>query len=327
MRIGLVCNPPTDQHLAWASQIGVSDYVVLRYSTVDSGEKLAAECQRAANFGLKLSVIEADIPFADIVHAGPNQKSQIENVLQFIQQMGRQGIEIFCYNFMPESDWTRTSFAVKTRGGALTNEFDLSQMDDHLETRGRTINAGRLWENLTTFIRAVVPVAEAAGVKLAMHPDDPPLPELKGCAQIMHTEEDFSRLFAIDPSPVNGLCFCVGSFAAGGADIPALIRHFNKRIHFAHFRNLRGVVPRFFEPFQDDGDVDMAAAMQALRENNFSGPIRPDHVPTLEGEAPVGDGYHMLGRLFAVGYLRGLMHGLEFDGDGGNRSRSQDRDR
>jgi mannonate dehydratase len=311
MRLGLVCNPPTDQHLTWAAQIGVTDYVVLRYSTVDTAEKLAAEVHRAASFGLKLSVIEADLPFVDIIHGGPNRDTQIANVQRFIREMGRQGIEVFCYNFMPETDWTRTSFAVVTRGGALTNEFDLAKMQGHLAPPERRITASRLWDNLTTFLRAVVPVAESAGVKLAMHQDDPPLPELKGAAQIMHSKADFARLFEIAPSPANGICFCTGSFSAGGADIPALIRHFGNRIHFAHFRNLRGTVPKFWEPFQDDGDIDMAAAMRALRDINFRGTIRPDHVPKLDGEPGVGDGYHMLGRLFAVGYLRGLMHALE----------------
>ncbi len=311
MRIGLVCNPPTDQHLTWAAQIGVTDYVVLRYSTVDTPEKLAAECERAAKFGLKLSVVEADLPFTSIIHGGSNRDAEIQNVQRFIREMGRWGIEVFCYNFMPETDWTRTSFEVVTRGGALTNEFDLAKMKGVFARPQRRTTAEQLWENLTTFLRAVVPVAQTAGVKLAMHPDDPPLPELKGAAQIMHTKQDFSRLFEIEPSATNGLCFCTGSFAAGGADIPALIRHFGKQIHFAHFRNLRGTVPRFSEPFQDDGDINMADAMRALRDIDFTGPIRPDHVPKLEGEAGVGDGYHMLGRLFAVGYLRGLMHALE----------------
>jgi mannonate dehydratase len=302
MRIGLVCNPPTDQHLAWAAQIGVTDYVVLRYSSVDTPGKLAAESERAARFGLKLSVVEADLPFANIIHGGPKREAEIQNVQRFIREMGRHGVEVFCYNFMPETDWTRTSFEVVTRGGALTNEFDLTKIKNQFARAERRATSDRLWENLTTFLRAVIPVAETAGVKL---------PELKGAAQIMHTKQDFSRLFEIEPSPTNGLCFCTGSFAASGAEIPALIRHFDKRIHFAHFRNLRGTVPRFSEPFQDDGDINMAAAMRALRDIKFTGPIRPDHVPKLEGEAGVGDGYNMLGRLFAVGYLRGLMHAME----------------
>ena len=316
MRIALVLTPPTDLNLRRAAQIGVTDFVA-RYPFGNTPEKLRAECERAASFGLKLSTIEGYIPLNDIIHNGPERESQIENVQRLIETMGQNGVEILCYNWMPNDDWTRTSFDIVTRGGALTNEFNLTDLKGHRASADRCISAEKLWENLEYFLRAVVPVAQAAGVKLAMHPDDPPLPELLGAAQIMHEPQAFERLFEIEPSSANGMCVCGGVFSSLGEDVAALVRRFGPRVHYAHFRDVRGTVPHFVETFHDDGQQNMAEIMRAYRDIGFSGPMRPDHVPKLDGEEGIADGYTMLGRLFAVGYMRGLMHAVESeDSDG-----------
>ena len=314
MRIALVLTPPTDLHFRLAGQIGATEYVA-RYGFVDTPRKLAAERARAESFGLKLSVVEGYIPLAEIIHGTAGRDAQIANVQRLIESMGRNGAEVLCYNWMPNDDWTRTSFEVETRGGALTNEFNLASLGSALAPPSRRISAEKLWENLAYFLERVVPVAQSASVKLAMHPDDPPLPELLGAEQIMHKRESFEKLFALDSSPANGMCVCTGTFASLGEDVPALVRRFGARVHYAHFRDVRGTVPHFVEAFHDDGKSDMAAMMRAFHDIGFAGAMRPDHVPKLEGEAGRADGYTMLGRLFAVGYLRGLMHAVESEGN------------
>ena len=142
-----------------------------------------------------------------------------------------------------------------------------------------------------------------------MHPDDPPLPEFNGQPRIMNSVASFERLGELVPSPRNAMCFCQGTFATMGVDIPATIRRLGDRIRYVHFRDARGTAERFVETFHDNGPTDMAAAIRALKEIGFAGPLRPDHVPVLEGEDDSEPGYTMQGRLFAFGYIRGLMHG------------------
>ena len=154
----------------------------------------------------------------------------------------------------------------------------------------------------------LLPVAEECGVTLAMHPDDPPLPELLGKPRIMHTVESFERLVTLVPSERNAICFCQGSFATMNADIPSTIHQLGPHIRYVHFRDVRGTPQSFTETFHDNGPTDMAAAMRAFHEIGFDGPLRPDHVPQLVGEDDGEPGYTMLGRLFAYGYIRGLMH-------------------
>ena len=173
------------------------------------------------------------------------------------------------------------------------------------------ITAEELWRNLEHFLRALLPAAEDAGVTLCMHPDDPPLLELLGRARIMNSVENFERLVQLVPSPANAICFCQGTFAAMGCDIPATIRRLGPHIQYVHFRDVRGTRDDFVETFHDNGPTDMAAAMRAYRDIGFTGPMRPDHVPQLYGEDDGEPGYTMLGRLFAYGYMRGLMHATE----------------
>ncbi len=140
-----------------------------------------------------------------------------------------------------------------------------------------------------------------------MHPDDPPLPALLGNARIMNSVENFERLVNLVPSPNNGICFCQGTFAAMGVDIPQTIRRLGPHIRYVHFRDVRGGGDSFVETFHDNGPTDMVAAIKAYRDVSFDGPIRPDHVPQLVGEDAGEPGYTMLGRLFAYGYIRALM--------------------
>jgi mannonate dehydratase len=171
-----------------------------------------------------------------------------------------------------------------------------------------TVTEEQLWDNLKYFLERVVPVAEKADVKLAMHPDDPPLSPIRGLGRIMRSVENYQRLIDLVPSPVNGITLCQGNFALMTDDLPGVIRHFGrqKKIFFVHFRDVRGTPERFVETFHDDGQTDMRACLQAYREIGFEGVLRPDHVPTMEGDSNEHAGYSSVGRLFAIGYIKGL---------------------
>jgi mannonate dehydratase len=175
----------------------------------------------------------------------------------------------------------------------------------------RQLTPARLWDNLERLLNELLPVAEQHGVTLCVHPDDPPLPELLGRPRILHTVEGFERLVQLAPSPANAICFCQGSFATMNVDISATIRRLGPWIRYVHFRDVRGTPEDFAETFHDNGPTDMVAAMRALREVGFAGPLRPDHVPQLVGEEDGEPGYTMLGRLFAYGYIQGLMQATE----------------
>jgi mannonate dehydratase len=186
-------------------------------------------------------------------------------------------------------------------------------MKDAPLTYAGVVTDEQMWDNFEYFLKRVVPVAEEAKVKLALHPDDPPISPIRGLARIMRSVEAFKRVIDMVPSDYNGITFCQGCFAEmGGVDIPATIRYFGERgkIFFVHFRDVRGSVPVFEETFHDEGDTDMAAAMRAYLHIGFDGPMRPDHVPTLEGEPNDAPGYMLLGRLYAVGYMKGLLDAI-----------------
>ncbi|MBN8526978.1 MAG: mannonate dehydratase, partial [Planctomycetes bacterium] len=164
----------------------------------------------------------------------------------------------------------------------------------------------RLWENYAAFIAAVMPAAEAAGVSMGLHPDDPPVPQLRGVGRIFTSPEAVDRALALSPSPSHRLTFCQATYRAMGADPEALARRWGRRIGFVHFRDVAGTAEDFREVFHDEGPTDMAAMVRAYGDIGVDGPIRVDHVPTMAGEDNGAHGYALQGRLFAIGYLKGL---------------------
>lgn len=309
MRIAIALTPPCDQYFAWSAQIGVTDFVA-RYNMIQTPEKFKALQDWAGSFGLRLSVVEGYLPIEDAVYGRPEREAGIDEICRLIETMGELGVPTLCYNFMPFFDMIRTNFFAPDRGGATSNSFDADLLTDVVPENER-IYKDELWENLEYFLKRVLPVAESAGVHLAMHPDDPPTRTIRGCDQIMNSVEDFEKLVELVPSPANGICFCQGTFAEMGVDIPATIRRLGPHIKYVHFRDVIGSLPRFQETFHDNGKTDMYAAMKAYHDAGFHGAARPDHVPIMQGEEGDGRGYTMLGRLFAVGYMRGLIHAVE----------------
>jgi mannonate dehydratase len=227
--------------------------------------------------------------------------------------MGKVGIPVACWNWMAVFNWMRTSLTIPTRGGALVTGYDHALMANAPYTEVGEVTEATLWTNLKTFMEAIVPVAEKAGVKLALHPDDPPISPIRGVGRILTSPDAMAKAIDLVPSKNNGLTFCQGSFSTMNADIPAEIERFAKRdaIHFVHFRDVKGTPARFQETFHDAGQTDMWEAMRAYRKFGFTGPMRPDHVPTMAGEENGDPGYEVLGRLFAIGYIKGLAEGVE----------------
>ncbi len=312
MRLATVLTPPNDRNLRWVAQCGVTD-MTIRYPGPELSE-LIAERDRIAAYGLRVSVVEGYLPIENIKLGNDQRDAEITLMQQLVQHMGQAGIPILCYNFMAGTDWVRTQTNAPERGGAWVTRFDVDQAHDAISlqhTAGKIqpqqIGAGKLWQNLHYFLERILPVAEQAGVVLAMHPDDPPLDEFLGRARIMNNVENFERLVSLVESTSNAICFCQGTFAEMGVDIPSTIRRLGKHIRYVHFRDIRGTREHFAETFHDNGPTDMFAAICAYRDIGFDGPMRPDHVPQLAGEEDGEPGYTMLGRLFAYGYMRGLM--------------------
>ncbi|MDB4925810.1 mannonate dehydratase [Mucilaginibacter sp.] len=267
--------------------------------------------------GMKLRVIEGPPALGEktkLALAGRDE--EITNFITFMKNLARAGVDTICYNWMPVIGWYRTDMAKPGRGGALVTAFDYEDIKNAPVTQYGEITKEALWKNLEYFLKAVVPEAEKAGIKLAMHPDDPQVDSIKGIARIMTTVDNFDRLLKLYPSPNNGITMCQGNFSLMGANIPTVVNHFGKqgKIHFVHFRNVRGGKVKFEECFHDEGQIDMHAAMKAYYNIGFKGPIRPDHVPTMDGDSNAHAGYSTIGTLYALGYIRGIMESVSKTG-------------
>jgi len=271
-----------------------------------SQQSLAKAKAAYQQIGLPLEVIESRPPMEKIKLALPGRDEEIEVVCALLRNMGAVGIPVWCSNWMPILGVMRTSRTIPSRGGARVTGYDHEQMRDEPPTEYGTIDEEQQWENLKYFLERVVPVAEEAGVKMAMHPDDPPLSPIRSVARIISSIDNYQKMIDLVPSPANGIAICQGNFALMTDDLPGAIRHFGEqdRLHFVHFRDVRGTPEKFSEAFHDDGQTDLAACMRAYRDIGYKGVCRPDHYPKM-GDDDYAD-EHSLARLFAIGYFKGL---------------------
>jgi len=309
-------------------QMGVTHVItgargLRRGGTVEQyAEQLAGQKARYEDVGIKIAGFEGPpINHWRIKLGADGRDEGIEDFKTAIQAMSQVGLDMICYNWMVGIGWTRTNSRLPERGGAVTSEFDLESFNnpdntDNRRSRRRRsddpISEEQVWENLEYFLKEVIPVADKCKVKMALHPDDPPISPLGNIARICTSAANFRKIMNIVPSPMNGITFCHANFKLMGEDIYALAEEWSRqnKIFFVHFRDVEGTKEKFHETFHDNGPTDMGRIMKILYENGFDGPIRPDHAPAMGTETGErATGYGTLGKIFAIGYMKGLLHG------------------
>ena len=315
MKLGLML--PARQNIQWtlASQLGV-EAVVTKAAPELTGLPDPSDYQALKtirdNFnaaGLELYALEGDEFDMSRIKLGlPGRDEDIEKYQKMLTNMGRLGLKLLCYNFMAGVGWFRSRNDLKERGGALTSGFDIADIDNNVPLK---LSDEQLWDNYAYFIHAVMPAAEAAGVKMGLHPDDPPLSPLFGYSRILTSADAYRRAMALSDSPSHGITFCQATFRTMGEDVFKLIPEFGKRIFFLHFRDVTGNKTCFRETFHDNGPTDMVELLRTTLKHAPDCLIRPDHTPTMAGESNENFGYTMQGNLFATGYIKGILDALK----------------
>lgn len=301
-----------------------------------SEESIAALKKKAQDNGLEFEVVES-VPVPEDIKLG-NEKAPalIANYCENVRRLGAAGVKCICYNFMPVFDWLRSELEHKQADGAnalaydeatvlsmnpLESELSLPGWDESYTKEGlkalleqyKEISEEQLWKNLETFLQAVIPVAEECGVKLAIHPDDPPW-GLFGLPRIITNEQNLERFLKLVDSPANGLTFCTGSLGASkDNDLPKMAKKFASRIHFAHLRNILHTGDRCFEEVghpTECGSLDMYGIVKNLLAGGFDGYVRPDHGRMIWGETG-RYGYGLFDRALGAAYLNGLFEAIE----------------
>ena len=274
--------------------------------------------------GLELEAIENFDPahWHDILLDGPRKREHFENVKTIIRRVGEAGIPIIGYNFSIAGVCGRVK-APFARGDAFSvgmeGPFDVpmprgmawNMIYDPDATRGDEPLATHdvLWQRLSAFLDEVLPVAEKAGVTLAAHPDDPPMPTMRGQPRLVYQPHMYQRLLDLNPSPANALEFCLGTLAEmTEGSVYEAAEQFSRqgKLAYVHFRNVRGRVPHYRETFLDDGDIDMLRVLRILKANNYNGILIPDHTPQMQCGAP----WHA-GMAYALGYMRCALQSLD----------------
>lgn len=282
--------------------------------------KLKAEINEE---GLELYAIENFDPahWHDILLNGPRRQEQIELLKSFVRNVGRAGIPVIGYNFSLAGVWghTKGEFA---RGGAVSvgitpskamdqtpislgQVWNMTYDPDAPEGTMPQITTQELWERFAYFLKELIPVAEKSGVRLAAHPDDPPVPTLRGTPRLVYQPQLFQKLLDIVPSHSNALDFCMGTVQEmTDGDLYETIDLYTRqqKICYVHFRNVIGKVPEYREVFVDEGDIDMIKALRIYKQNNFDGVFIPDHTPQMSCNTP----WHA-GMAYALGYMKAAL--------------------
>lgn len=332
----------TEERLRFAAQIGVNG-LQMNNPTLPGDARweekdVRALVDKVEAAGLKFEAIE-NVPthfYHKAMMGLEGRDEQIENYQATIRAVARAGVPVLGLHFMPNSVWT-TDRNGATRGGATARKFDMSIVEaniDNLEmlrsfmptTLGRAssmplfgkdgpfISEEQMWSNYEYFMRAVLPVAEEEGLKLALHPDDPPVPMLGGVARLFYKPDNFKKAYEMlgrSPSWSLDLCLgCCSEMVGGKANVTEMIEYFAPKgaISYIHFRDVQGTVPNFTECFIGDGNFDPAEVVALLDKSGFEGFLLDDHVPKMDGDSD----WNHRGRSHAIGYLQGLLRMLEF---------------
>jgi len=304
----------TESHLHYLKQMGV-EYVELRTAAAHSSyDELATMKRKVEDAGLKVFEIMLSDKYnsPEITLGGPRRDEEIRFFQNFLKDLSRLGIDTTTYAWYTGGVFT-TSWA-ETRG-CKTRMFELDKALEQPRKLEREYSEEEMWDNYEYFIRKVLPVAEDLGVRLQLHPNDPPVDHL-GVARIFKSRAAFRRAMEIcNHSPYSGLLFCVGSWAemAGpdgkGEDIPAAIRELGLQGHIyqVHYRNVSSPLPEFRETFPDMGWVNLYDVAKALGEVNFNGMVVPDHAPRCEDS----EGGGKAGEAYIFGYIRAMIQAVE----------------
>jgi mannonate dehydratase len=303
-------------------------------------DRIASVREDVERAGFRLSVIESIPVHEDIKLGRPTRDRWIDHYCQSLANVGAAGVPVVCYNFMPIFDWMRTDLAMRMADDAVTVAYDHAALERMDLSRGmpaltawvtsydgptlapllaayRSLDREALWANLAYFLERVAPAAEAARVRLGLHPDDPPW-DMFGVPRIITGGAALERVVSLSASPANGITFCTGSLGTLAAnDLPSMIRALGSRVHFMHCRNVRTTGDRaFYESAHPSrfGDVPMLQVMEALRDIGFRGPMRPDHGRMIWDETgrPASGLYD---RALAATYLQGLWEGVTGGGE------------
>lgn len=320
--LGAIRRTDDEELLRFARQIGYRGIVVNTPLDVPGDRAwkavdLIAMRQRVAEHDLFVEAIE-NTPldfYREVILGGPDSERQLEDYCATVAAVGEAGIPILGVHWMANDVW-RTALEAPGRGGALVTAFDLALVGDPDEpTHGRQYGVEEMWDRFEHFLAAVLPVAEEAGVRLALHPDDPPLPSLGGIPRLFSSPEGLQR--AVDlaaGSPAFGLDFCVGTVSEMGPGAIQVLRRFVQQgaVAFVHLRDVQGFVPSFEECFLGEGNLDPLELLRALREDGFTGFVIDDHVPGLVGDPPIESEwirskYAYRGRAYSNGLIQGML--------------------
>lgn len=281
-------------------------------STLDSATAFFRKAKTTVEaHGMELRTVLATSGYDEIKKGATGRDQKVASLLNALSAMGAAGIPILAYNFKLLNSKNLRSDPTQGRGAAKYISFDYDQyLKKPADPVNPPISEEQMWDNITYFLKAMIPTAEKSGVRMALHPDDPPVPHgippLAGSAHIASSFDQYRRIFSIVPSPSNGMLFCQGCVKEmKGVNVYDAIRDMGSidKIVMVHFRNVRGSFPKFQETFVDDGDVDMYRAMQAYRDVGFKGPFSLDH-------SPIFPGAEIANQAFAIGYLRGLIQAV-----------------
>jgi mannonate dehydratase len=241
----------------------------------------------------------------------PGRDKEVENVCRTIRAAAEEGVPMLEWRFWPDFFWDERVgyYTIEGRGGAKLRAFDYSRVKDAgpFPEIGE-VSEKEMWERFLYFAKPIVTCAEKAQIKLTMHPNDPPVPSMRGVARIFHHPDGLRRFLKEVPSKFSGITFCQGTIAEMGVDVLQEIRYFAKqeRLFLVHFRGVRGKVPKYVEVFLDEADLDMLQVMRTYKEAGYTGPMVSDHTPGVEGDTPWGH----RGRTFSHGYMRGLVQAV-----------------
>lgn len=321
MRLGLgQFSTPTPEYLRYAAQLGVTDVLFNRAQlpVVDGTWQLhdLVKLRLAVeSYGLKLSALE-NVPghfMIDVILGTPARDEKIEKMMTTVRNIARAGIPIFGYGWNPSQVWRTTPQHI--RGGAVATAYSQAEIDaaGNPPVHGKTFTEEEMWSNLEYWIRAITPIAEEEGIRLGIHPPDPPVASHGGVPPVLNSYDGYRRLLDILDSPSNAIEFCQGTISemedSSGDNIYGFISEMasRKRILYVHFRNVSAPNPNEFqEEFINTGHVDMYRAMKAFYDAGYDGFFIDDHVPHTHGDTAWGH----RGRAFAMGYITAMIEAV-----------------